>query len=198
MTSPILQRLGARIPLWLPIAGLSVIIAICLYVVADALFVPPPVGQHVAATPAPAVAGVDRVATPIKSATVRTYKPAAKARLKLPEAIQVAPDQQVIAASTIAPSLHAYTLTTLINTETGEVETLQRREPLPWLARDASGRVAITYAYGNEGPLVRLDAQQNLFRIKAWQAGGVASLTQHLGGQPHQDWLAGITLERRW
>lgn len=154
--------------------------------------------QHVPATPAAAVATLQTVATPIKTGTVRAYPAAAKKALKLPETIQAAPEQQVIAANTVAPSEHAYTLTTLVDTETGEVRTLARAEPLPWLARDASGRLDLLLGQSNEGPVARLSATQNLLQVKSWHLGVAGAVTQHLGGRPETDWLVGINLGTSW
>lgn len=158
----------------------------------------PPVGVHVPATPAPAVAALPTLATPIKSGSVRTYTPAAKARLKLPDSVQAAPQQQVIAASTVKPDSHAYTLTTLVDTDTGEVTTLQRREPLPWLARDPSGHVDLLLGYRDGGPVARLSLTQNLLQVKAWRLGVGGSITQSLGGRPDTEWLVGINLGINW
>lgn len=180
------------------------LLVLALYLVGERVwqaFAPadrPPVGAYVPAMPAPAVARVETVATPIRSGTVRTLAPAAKARLELPVAIQAAPEKQVIAASTVPPDNHAYTLTTLIDTETGEVQTLQRREPLPWLGRDASGRLDMTLAQTDEGPVARLSATQNLLRVKAWSLGVSGAVTQHLGGRTDTDWLVGINLGTSW
>lgn len=158
----------------------------------------PSVGVHVPAAPAPAVAQVDTVATSIQTGTVQAFKPAAKARLKLPAALQAAPEQQVIAASMVRPDSHVTTLTTLVDTETGEIQTLQRREPLPWLARDASGRLDLLLGQTDEGPVARLSVQQNLLQIKALRLGVAAAVTQHLGGHPETDWLVGVNLGTTW
>ncbi len=158
----------------------------------------PPVGQHGPATPAPAVAKVATVATPIQAGTVRTYRPEAKRALKLPEAVQAAPEQQVIAASTVRPDSHAYTLTTLINTETGEVETLQRREPLPWLGRDPSGHADLLLGYRDGGPVARLSITQNLMQVKALRLGVAGSVTQSLGATAGTEWLLGLNLGMTW
>jgi len=157
-----------------------------------------PMARYVPAAPAPAVAEAETVATPIKTGTVQAYKPAAKRALKLPDPIQAAPEQQVIAAATVSPSDQAYTLTTLIDTDTGVVRTLQRAEPLPWLARDPSGRLDLLLGQSQDGPVARLSVTQNLLRMREWRLGVAGSVTQHLGGRPETDWLVGVNLGTSW
>lgn len=195
-----LMALRNSVLAWLPLTALLAVLVLAGFSLWPLVFtgVNPPVGAHVPAIPAPAVARVETVATPIKTGTVQAYKPAAKKALKLPDSIQFDSKQSVVAASTVTPSAHAYTLTTLVDTETGEIQTLQRREPLPWLARDASGRLDLLLGVTDEGPVARLSVQQNLLQIKALRLGVAAALTQHLGGTPETDWLVGLNLGTSW
>lgn len=193
-----LNALRVRAQPWLLPAALALALMLAGLALWNIVFPPvkAPVGVYVPA--APALEKVETVATPIKSGTVRTYQPAAKKALKLPAAIQAAPAQQVIAASTVRPDTHTTTLTTLVDTETGEIQTLQRREPLPWLARDASGRLDLLLGQTDEGPVARLSVQQNLLQIQALRLGVAAAVTQHLGGHPETDWLVGVNLGTTW
>lgn len=195
-----LMALRNRVMPWLVPLALLGLLAMAVFTLWPWVFPSekPPVGAHVPATPAPALAQVETVATPIKSGTVQTYKTAAKTRLKLPPAIQSDPHQSVVAASRVEPDAHAYTLTTLVDIETGAVQTLQRREPLPWLARDSSGRLDMLLGQSDEGTVARLSVQQNLLQVKALRLGVAAALTQHLGGQGGTDWLVGVNLGTTW
>lgn len=197
---PRLMALRNRAQSWLLPAALILALILAGLSLWNIVFPPvkQPVGVYVPAAPAPAVARVETVAAPIRTGAVQTYKPAAKKALKLPAALQAAQEEQVLAASTVQPDTHAYTLTTLVNTETGAVQTLQRRDPLPWLARDASGRLDLLIGQSDEGPVARLAVQQNLFQIKALRLGVAAALTQHIGADPETDWLVGINLGTSW
>lgn len=194
-----LMALRNRVMPWLAPAALILVLAAA--VLALWVLVSParaPMARYVPAEPAPAVAQAETVATPIKTGTIQVYKPATKRALKLPEPIQAAPEQQVIAANTVAPSAHSYTLTTLIDTDTGEVRTLQRAEPLPWLARDPSGRLDLLLGQSRDGPVARLSVTQNLLQMREWRLGVGGSITQHLGGRPETDWLVGVNLGTSW
>lgn len=195
-----LMALRNRVMPWLPLAVLILVLAVAGFSLWNFVFPgeKPPVAVYVPATPAPAVAQAQTVPTPIKSGTVQTYRPAAKKALKLPAAIQAAPEQQVLAASTVQPDAHAYTLTTLIDVETGKVQTLSRREPLPWLARDTSGRMDLLLGQSDDGPAARLTVQQGLLSVKAVRLGVAGSVTQHLDGDAQTDWLVGINLGTAW
>lgn len=119
-----------------------------------------------------------------------------KGALKLPPAIKDDPLQQVIAATHVAADEHPQTVTTTINTDTGETETIIRKEPLPWVAWSDRGGVAMYAGLKSGSPTVRLQVHQELFSIKAVHFGAVASLDQSQNG--NQDSFIGIGAEYRW
>ncbi len=119
------------------------------------------------------------VPVPVK-APVKVYKGGAelKKKLKLPVAVAENPAKEIIASSKIAADSHPQTVSTVINTETGESETFVRRDPLPWLAWDTSGEVGIYAGIKNGHQAVRLQARQGIVQVKAVNIGIVGSIDQ--------------------
>lgn len=156
----------------------------------------PPVGKHVAAIPAPPVKDIPKVALKPKSGSVRIYASRAKIKLDLPAEIAKDDNQQVIESTQVKADDHPQTVTTIINAETGETQTLVRRDPLPWLAWDYRGSIGAYAGIKNGEPAVRVEAKQNLIQLKAVHVGVVASLDQRASGQ--QDYFVGVGAEYRW
>lgn len=131
---------------------------------------------------APIVAKIPTVQTPIKSKTVRTFKPAAKAKLKLPEPVIQNDDQQVTSATVVAPSERKTTVSTVIDTKTGETTAYVKPEPYPWLAVESRGEARLDYGYKmTRGELVpkpvsRLSVTHNFIQVKALHVGVNAAL----------------------
>lgn len=157
-----------------------------------------PVGLQVPATPAPEVKRVPKVEKPIKAKTVKVYPAAIKNKLKLPEVVQDDPALDVIASHQVKADDHPQTVTTLINTETGESETYVKRDPLPWMAWDDRGEAGVILGLKNGEPAVRLEARQNLFQVKAVHFGGYGSVEQNLNGAHESDWMIGVGAWYRW
>jgi len=130
-----------------------------------------PAGRVGFATPAIPTAKTETL--PIQ--TIKVFAPSAKKKLKLPAAVK--PDQHVIAASRIEPDAHPKTLITLVDAETGEFETIERVEPLPWIAASKPGSVGAYYGIKRDAasPIVRVVVQQSFLQIKALRFGGMAS-----------------------
>lgn len=156
----------------------------------------PPVGTHVIAMPAPPVKGIPKVSLTPKSGAVRVYESRAKIKLDLPAEIAKDDNQQVIESTQVKADDHPQTVTTIINAETGETQTLVRRDPLPWLAWDYRGSIGAYTGLKNGEPAVRVEAKQNLFQTKAVHVGVVASVDQRASGQ--QDYFVGVGAEYRW
>lgn len=151
-----------------------------------------PVNLSIPAKPAPEVKHEAKAQTPIKAKTVKAYKPAIKKELKLPEHVQLDAAAVVIAASQVKPDDHSQTITSVLDVDTGEVETYVKRDPLPWLAWDKSGEAGIILELQNGEPAVRLEARQNLFQVKAVHFGGTGSVEQTLNGSNETKWSIGF------
>lgn len=104
-----------------------------------------------------------------------------KKKLDLPADV-VQNDAQHILASSKVDGDRPHTITTIINTDTGESQTFDRLDPLPWLASDRHGRLGMYVLVKNGTPTVSLQAQRGLFSIKAVHVGLVAGLDQPMSG----------------
>lgn len=141
----------------------------------------PAVDEAVKAPPAPAIAKVAKVVTLVPKG-VQTYKPEAKARLKLPPAIVQDATQHVVAATTVADTGRPQTVTAVLNADTGQVETYVKQEPLPWISFHQRGqaRVAMGYKFDPRTRVPqrvgRLSLEHDFMQVKALSAGVVASI----------------------
>lgn len=158
----------------------------------------PPVNVSVPAKPAPEVKHEVKIPKPIKAKTIKAYRAKVKKDLKLPEAVQNNAHLELIASNQVKPDEHSQTLSTLLNTETGETETYVRRDPLPWLASDMRGEAGIVLGLKNGEPAVRLEARQNVFQVKAVHFGVTGSVDQTLNGPAKPDWMIGVGGWYRW
>lgn len=150
-----------------------------------------PVGDHEPAKVAPQVKDVPKV--DITPAKIKVYAPKAKKRLKLPDAVQENQNIHVVESTRVQADDHPQTVTTMINAETGETETLVRREPLPWLAFKKTGEARMDYGRRRGvDRVVRLSIRQDLLQVKSLYAGVSASLDSD--GQ----YFAGVGVGYRW
>lgn len=158
----------------------------------------PAINQAVAvpATPAPEVKRETTAAVPIKS--IQAYTPKAKAKLKLPDLVVDNPDYHLVAASRVASSDHPTTVSTVVNSETGKVETYVKEEPLPWLAFDPHGEAGVYVGVKNGERAARLEVRQGIVQIKAVHLGALASIDQPLSGPIKADYFAGVGAWYRW
>lgn len=124
-----------------------------------------PVRVPVPAAPSPEVAKVQTEQVAVKQ--IRVYKDEAKKKLNLPKDIQDAPQQKVVSASTVSPDEHPQTVTTVLDATTGESQVLVQDEPLPWIATDPHGELALDLVEKAGGPVARIQARQDLFQVKA-------------------------------
>lgn len=133
--------------------------------------------QPVIAKPSKVVKNVPQIDVVVKK-PVKVYKNGAalKNGLKLPQEVVKDDNIQILSSNTTANDDHPHTLTTTINTETGESETYDKKEPLPWIALDARGSLGIYYGIKSTGTVARLEAKQDVFDVKNIRCGGVASV----------------------
>lgn len=156
--------------------------------------VPPPVGVHVEAQPAPALAKVEtekvEVAPPIT-----VYKPAAKKKLNLPKQISEAPNQHVVASTKVGGDDRSHTVTTVMDSSTGEFTTLDRADPLPWVAVKSRTEVGAYYGIKGGRDTVRIQARHEFLQMKSLHAGVQAS-ADFSGGDV--DSFVGVGVSVRW
>lgn len=156
---------------------------------------PAPVGSTVEAPPAPELKGIGTETVPC--ATVEAYKPEAKRGLSLPSAVQENPRQVVTSSTNISPGINPHRITSVLDVGTGKTTTYDQRLELPWLALDGRGEAGISYGQRGSERIVRLEARQSLFDLRAVRVGAVASLDQPLaGGRP--DAFIGVGAWYRW
>jgi hypothetical protein len=115
-----------------------------------------------------------------------------KRRINLPPEVAADPAQVVLDSSRVAASEHDYTLTTLLDVETGATVTLAERLPLPWLAPETRGELGISYGLRDGAPMGRVTLRQNLLQVRATRLGALATIDED--GQ----WYAGVGLWYRW
>lgn len=142
---------------------------------------PAPVNQYQPAPEAKPVIAIPKVN--IHPKDVKVYAQPAKAALKLPPNLQADPNTYALSAVKIKPDLHPQTIVTTLNAETGETETLVRRDPLSWFAPEQTGEIRLGYGYkyssldkGRLGGVTRLSLREDLLQVKALHAGINASL----------------------
>lgn len=150
-------------------------------------------GQVVVAKPAGEVAGQATVTVPV--ASVQAYPDAVKKKLNVPKPVADDVKKKVVAASKIAASDRPHTVTTLLETGTGQFETYVRSDPLPWVAFTARGGAGVYYGMKNGEQAIRLQVRHDLVQVKAVHAGVIGSIDQ-AGGKT--DTFVGVGAEYRW
>lgn len=152
---------------------------------------PAPVNEWSPAKPLPQVADVPKEY--IKPPQVKVYAPTAKKKLELPPDVQNDPDLYVLSTARLPGDSSRQNVTTLINRNTGETETLVRREPAPWLAAEQTGELRLDYGIKNGRVRAgRLSLHEDLVQIRALHLGVQASLDTD--GQ----YFAGAGVGWRW
>lgn len=136
---------------------------------------PAPTEKWTPAQPAPQVDTVPKQT--IKPPEVQVYAPRAKQKLELPDEILNDPNLYVLQSTRLPSDTHPATVTTLIDQNTGQVQTFVRREPLPWFATEQTGEVRIDVGVKSAaGTVGRLSMREDLLQVKAWHAGINANL----------------------
>lgn len=148
---------------------------------------PQPVGVPMVAKPA-----LQKVQKETISAKVSVYKPAAKKAVALPPEVKADPDKHVVAASRVVPDIHPHTVTTVLDSETGDVVTYDTKEPMPWLAPAYRGEAGIAYGIKNGVPMGRLFVRQSLIDVKRLTLG--VEVTADQDGEV----FAGVAVSYRW
>ena len=155
---------------------------------------PMPTGTHIVAKPAPEVAKVETEAVEI-APPIRVYKPVAKKNLKLPDNIQQDEKKHVIASTKTANDERQHTVTTIIDSSTGESVTYDRVDPQPWLAVNTKSEIGLYYGLKNGSQAIRLEGKQELFQFKALHVGAIGSVDMADG---RTDTFVGVGAWARW
>lgn len=153
-----------------------------------------PVGVAVEARSASEVRKEETVAVAIVK-PVRAYRPAVKRSLNLPEAVAGDKNQHVIASSQTAADERPHTVSTVINQQTGEVQTFDRADPLPWLAVNTKSELGVFVGMKSGEQAIRIEGRQELLQVKALHFGAIASTDIMRGGT---DAFIGAGLWARW
>ncbi|MHB1097951.1 MAG: hypothetical protein ACYCZR_00220 [Burkholderiales bacterium] len=154
---------------------------------------PMPPGVHVEAPPSKFVRDVEKA--PVVVERIIVYKPEAKEELKLPETIKADDKKHVVASVTTPNDERQHTITTIVDSQTGEFTTYDRVEPLPWIGVTTKSEVGAYLGLKNGQPAVRIAGRQEVLQIKSVRIGAVASVDITQSGV---DSFVGIGAWARW
>lgn len=150
----------------------------------------PPVNVAAPLPPAAEVRTVKQIV--VQPKLVYVYPDEVKAKLGLIEEIAKDPDKKVTATGKLKAEERDYTLSAVLDTETGESQVFARPDPLPWIGPGRQGAVGLAYGLKNGEPMGRLYARHDLVQVKALHAGAAATLDQD------GEWFAGGYVEWRF
>ena len=154
------------------------------------------VGVSVESPPAREVRG-EPTATVIPPKGIQVHQPKAKKKLGLPKEVQENKDVSVATATQVPRSERPQTVTTTVDTQTGQFQTYVRPDPYPWFAWDPRGEARLSYGYKtgeyhNPKPVVRLGVTYDVIRVKALTAGVTSTFDSD--GQA----FVGVGVAYRW
>ena len=132
-----------------------------------------------------------QITTPAK-----VYAPSVKKTLGLPKAVQENVAKVVLTATDLPKSKYERTVTTVLDTETGESTQYVETKPLKWFAPEHTGNVGAYVGFNNAEPTLRLQATQDLFTVKALTFGAIAAVDVNRAG--HQDAFIGVGARYEW
>jgi hypothetical protein len=150
----------------------------------------PEVGQSVALPPANEVRTVEKIIERPK--IVYVYPQKTKQALNLPQDVVADPAKKAIATGKLDAEEREYSLTAVLDTETGDSHVYARPEPLPWIGPGKRGAVGMAYGMKNGNQVGMIYAEHDLLRVKALHAGARAQAFSD------GDWFAGWYVEIRW
>ena len=126
-------------------------------------------------------------------APVNQWVPAKPAKpVKVSELPKEYQKHKVLAATKCEPDIREHTIITIADPVTGEVTTLDRKEPYRLLAAESRFEARIIYGYRGTERMARLSGSWDAIQIMGWHLG--------LSGSLDQDFqhMAGISLSRQW
>lgn len=123
----------------------------------------------------PALTGVDTVEAHPKRVVV--YAPGAKAKLRLPAGMVQDDAVAVLDSSKLPESDHTQTVTTVLNTDSGQPMTLVSVDPYPMFRFESRKQIGFSYGMTNGGKWLGVATiSDDLVQIKALHFGVNASL----------------------
>ena len=129
-----------------------------------------PVGVPQMATQSPETAGVKKI--DIAPKKLKVYAAQIKKKINLPKAEQDNAAIAVLDSSKIAGNYNPQTITTTLNTDTGETQTSVVVDPYPWFAAKNDKEARISYGLKNSGKFVgRMQFTDDFFQVKAISLG---------------------------
>lgn len=150
----------------------------------------PEVGKAEPLPPAKEAKREAKVPVPVK--TVYVYRDRVKRDLDLPAPVVADQAKKVIATGKLDAEERPYTLSAVLDIETGDAKVYARPDPLPWIGPGRRGAVGMAYGLANGEPTAKAYAQHDLLQVKALHAGARAELDQR------GDWWAGGYVEWRF
>jgi len=139
-------------------------------------------GKIIEAVKSPAIENVAQevIAAPV----VIVYKTAAKAKLKLPAAIQHDEKKHVTDSIVVPPSDSATSTTSVFDEATGETKIVAIEEPKPWIAESRYGQIRFDYDLANSARKAkRITVEQELFTVKDLHFGMSGALDDAMQGR---------------
>lgn len=173
--------------------------AVAFAIISGAFHRGEPVNQSVAAPKARELSREPtiEIAAPAK---IKAYTPKAKEKLNLPQTVIADQNEQVISSARVDNTTRPHTVTTTINTQTGESQSYVRPDPYPWLALESRGEASLSvgykyssrYTYGTVQPVARLSVRQDFLQVKALHLGVVGTVDSD------RDAYIGVGLSYKW
>lgn len=150
----------------------------------------PAVGVSVPLPPAKEVRTIERIIERPK--LVYVYPDKVKEKLDLPKPVSDDRNKKVIATGKLKAEERDYTLSSVLDTQTGYAEIYARPDPLPWLSYGKRGAVGVAYGIRDGEPAGKVYGYHDLLQIKALHAGARGEIDQR------GEWWAGGYVELRW
>lgn len=166
-----------------------IVAALALWTFADKLN-RPEVGV---AAPLPAAKEVRTVEKIIeRPKIVYVYPDDVKPKLGLGAEILGNVNAKVISTGKLKAEERDYTLSAVLDVQTGDSQVYARPDPLPWLGPGRQGAIGAAYGLKNGQPAGRIYTRYDLVQVKALHAGGLATL------DTDAEWFAGGYVEWRF
>lgn len=166
-----------------------IVAALALWTFADKFNRPEP-GVSAPLPPAKEARGVDKVRTEVR--VVYVYPDKLKQALDLPAPVQSDAAKQVLATGKLKAEARDYTLSAVLDTQTGQGEVYARPDPLPWMGPGRQAAVGVGYGLKSGQPAGWIQARHDLVQVKALHAGALGMVFTD------GEWVAGGYVEWRF
>jgi hypothetical protein len=144
-------------------------------------------------TPLPVAKEVAKV-EPVKDVVkyVYVYPKSVKPKLNLPKHVAEDDSEKVTSSSKLQAERRDYTITSVLDVDSGKTTIYARPDPLPWLGMSHEGEASLAYGYKQSGPVVRLTVNQNFLRVKSVHFGATGTLDSD------GSYFAGLSASYKW